>query len=290
MFINNGLLNNTLNKVNKLINDLEETELNINNEYIALSNIWRDGHSTLFFNSIDEDYQKIKLLLDDLEEFNQCYQYLYNKTSVYGNKIYFNYNNLGTVNSYLNNYLGQLNNVIYQYDSYLSSFSDIHGYNINDEKQKLIAARNSLYDVKNKNNQIVNNLYTCVNNFIKQINKISITIIGEKLYQNIGIIHLGKFVKQGIDDENEYNLIISKLQFYHNEEEKTLTLINNDFMVYNNALKINNSDTTQTQLIKQLNVMINNNSNAINYLVKVMSHYVDNRIKAQKGIIDIKEI
>lgn len=161
--------------LNKLIGEYENIYLNFYNQVSQLEYYWQSNSSKNILPNIIEKKQKIKLLVDNLDELNQVYLYMVKKYSDLGNNIIFYKEKKSKLYLKIDNSIDKLNYLISLYNNI--SIKNSNNELLINQKQKLINCLKKINNLKKEILNILNYIEETENKISLQINKINIELI-----------------------------------------------------------------------------------------------------------------
>ena len=167
MKININNLKDEVNAFNRLLNKYEESYLNYNNMISSFSFYWRDYNSQRFFDAVKQQRISYESVLNDLKDIRNIYNYMIDKYSAFGRKVYANLESKNKVIKYFDSYINNIDSIINRFYSLDLSFCPNEAYYIRNVRDRLITQREKLKDCRQK----VKNYYTKINNIELEIRR-----------------------------------------------------------------------------------------------------------------------
>lgn len=170
-------LKKEIDEVNKYISEYEEVQLNLFNQLKESTINWQDEFSRQFESKIYLDKKETYILLCQLKDKNEVYNYAYNQYKEIGKKISCNLNNKNTIITTIDNCILQANSIINQFNAIDNSFYYWEYQTIEDCKNKVINVKNKLRNVLSNIRNIyqkIENIEIEVNAKIKELEEIKI--------------------------------------------------------------------------------------------------------------------
>ncbi len=262
---------------NNDINILEDFKLKYYSTFNTIKDIWKDGYTENFFLYIEQEKKEFDLLINDIRDYIDCFNYLYQKCSnIAYNKIIYDNNTKGSFDLNIYNYINKVNKIISLYNNYINSFSDLGGNIATYERNKIIEIKNNVSDLKIKVNKIVDNLNSNVKNFNGKLSKCIVSSITEQLFREITKTNLSENIVHGIYDEISFYNNSNKLNYYMNEISKIISKISKKyFKDLNNYIIVGNNESIniQNRINKCFIILLNNFKNSLDYINNVSLKY-----------------
>ena len=162
MKINCSSINQSIIKLNSLVNDYEYIFINLNNVLENVLNYWSDNDSKLYIEKITIEKRQINKNITELKDIISVYNYILKEYSNIGNDIFFDVNNIGYIYEYLDEYVDLINEIINLYSSISIKYSSI----IVDQQNYFINLKNNIDFLR----KVIENTVNRVNKIERQVN------------------------------------------------------------------------------------------------------------------------
>lgn len=293
--VDNVQLSENIKQLNNKISEFEENESSINLRILSLKDIWNDGNTISFFESMLKERNSILLLIRNLRQFCSLYNYVYSRLTRYGKKIIVDFDYVNSVNSIFNTNKQQFSaiNQIFS-DLNLSRCSEVAS-RIRSQQRKFIISSNKFNNYMLKFRNEINYLKNVEQEISSKCNAINVSLIEAIDFLNLPIISPTKsnssanFVGMTSADEIEKNLRYLTIDFEN--ESNLIVEIENLFENFNNNY---NSDKNLFSLRdKQLDfkcsfkTMINNHENLLSYVSNLKNTYLEASNKILSEVTNI---
>ncbi len=149
MLINLTEINSEINKLNDLISEYEDVQLNIFNQLKDSSVNWNDGNSLVFNEKIYDDKIESALFLLYIKENKELFDFIYNSYSQLGKKISCNLEKKNSVIFSIETCISQINTILNEFNQIDVSFNYSEKDNILKQKQKIVEVRQICLEIKN---------------------------------------------------------------------------------------------------------------------------------------------
>ena len=179
MEINVSNLKSEINRYNKIINDYEENILNLYNELFQTQTYWQDGNSIKFINTLELEKRQTNNKIAELKSISDILKYITTEYEKIGNKIAFDLSTKNLIDTYFNNYISKIDNIIKKYNSLDISFCPNEAIVLKDERNKLQAIKSDVLDIKQKINKTFKQLEEIETQIKNKLEKINIEYITE---------------------------------------------------------------------------------------------------------------
>ena len=141
-------LSNQINKLDNLIDEYEEIQLNIFNQLKDASINWNDGNSLIFNEKMYDDKKESELFLMYIKEKKELFNFIYTNYSQIGKKISCNLEKKNDVVSLINSCLFQTRAILNEFNQINTSFNYYEQDNILQQRQKIIDVDKIIKDIK----------------------------------------------------------------------------------------------------------------------------------------------
>ena len=169
-------LNLEAKKLNALIEEYENIQLNIFNQLKDSCVNWQDGNSLLFNDKIYQEKQESELFLLNLKKRKELYDFIYSNYIEIGKKIKCNLANQNSVLFFIDNCCEQIDSILYEYSKL------DYGINIADVQKQIIELNNikkGLLDIKNNIKKMCEKIRKIENEILLKIQNIEDVFINE---------------------------------------------------------------------------------------------------------------
>ena len=167
-------LKNDIDKLNRLISEYEEIQLNLFNELKDSCINWQDGNSLLFDEKIYLEKVEANAILESLSDRKSILVFVYDRYSSLGKKIKCNLDNKSKLINYIQECINDANSIT-------NSLSSID-YNSGLEN-KMVLVKRKLMEIKKVINQFFDKVEMFEKDINNQINKLEKVIINEFNYK-----------------------------------------------------------------------------------------------------------
>ena len=141
-------LKNDINKLNALIDEYEEIQLNLFNELKNSCLNWQDGNSIEFENKIYLEKVESSSIFRALTDKKEVLNFIYDKYSDLGKKIKCNLNGKNLLIHCIEDCENQINVIINEFNRVDNSFYYWEQQSITNQKNKIIKVKTELSEVK----------------------------------------------------------------------------------------------------------------------------------------------
>lgn len=231
-----------IGKLNLLIDEYENIQLNLFNQLKDSCINWQDGNSINFDNNIYLENQESKLFLQNLTNKKGTLNFIYDKYSEIGKKITCNLNSRDTLINTINNCYDQTVNIINEFNKVDKSFYYSEQYSIARQKEKIVDIKNELSELKNSIVKIYDKIKIIeeeINNKIKTLEIIKINSFDFNFNSPTSSTNN---VKGGILIHSLFSKNIEQINFYADEEYKNLNKICQVLQEINNNYNSENTN------------------------------------------------
>jgi len=166
-------------KLNKLIDEYENSYLNLYNEMTKASTYWQDNHSINFFSNVDFEKNKASITLEEIKSVRDVYNLLIKKYQSIGNKIRYNPKNLKRLLIIFDTYNDNIDDIIRCYRNLDLSFCSYERRKLNQQRQTLQNTKQILNQIKNNIINIINKIEEIEQEINLKISKINIEAMKE---------------------------------------------------------------------------------------------------------------
>ena len=287
-------LGDNLKTFSDLITRLEENELNFIFKVMSLKDIWNDGYTTSFFESMQFEDEAYKLLINDLKEFKDMYEYIYEKAFNYGKNIEVNFSNANRLSSQFNSCNQMFSTINSIYNGLDLSYCSEVAASIYNQRSKFSSTNNSLNNYVNKFNKVVANLKEIDETTRRKANDLSVTSINSIDFYHLPIVSdVGTNV--GMTRSSEIEKELKNINVNITDEENIMSDILSIFNDFNNSFISNNNSyiikNKQRDFEVSFKVLVNNHNNLIPYVDNIKTTYLELTKKTTKNVKkDIKGV
>ena len=290
--VNATELLDSIERLDDLINSFEDIELSLNSKVLSLKDIWNDGNTLSFYESVEKEKQDFNILIQDLRKFKNIYNYVYRIISKYGNKIQVDFNHSNTTLSKYNS----CNQKLYTIDNLYNNLDLRRCYEVANEIQsQKIRFRNAQRDLDrymDKYNKTIDSLTDMeyeVNSKIYDLDLYGIESINYKQLPSID----PNTRLVGMTSDEDIETALNNISIDIQAEEDIITSINNEFInmrdyyISNmNSKTINNKQIDFNCEFKKLK---NNHEDMVIYINSLKEDYLNfTRLVASNTSKDIK--
>ena len=148
LLVNLTELNNEINKLDNLINEYEEIQLNIFHQLKDASINWNDGNSLIFNEKINDDKKESELFLIYIKEKKELFDFIYTNYSQIGKKIICNLDKKDSILSLVDSCISQVQTILNEFNQIDISFDYYEQNSILQQKQKMIDLEKTIENIK----------------------------------------------------------------------------------------------------------------------------------------------
>lgn len=175
--VNVGNLKENIDKLQSIIDEYENTQLNIFNQLKESTINWQDGNSIKFENSIYLEKKESNLFLQSLQNKKDIYDYIFKKYGEIGNKIECYLNNKNSLLNVIDICYNETVNILTEFDKINTDFYYKEQDAIFLQKQKIKEVREELKTIKSLTSQLfvkIENIEKSIKDKIVTLNEIKI--------------------------------------------------------------------------------------------------------------------
>lgn len=143
-------LKNAIERLQKLLDEYEEIELNLFNQLKTSCTDWRDGNSEKFESEIYRDRKETDLLKLSLKERKNLYDFIYERYSAFGKKLKCNLNEKDTLLHTFDECYLHTNAIVAEFDRIDRSFYYSGRSSIEAARRKVVNVRTACKNFKTK--------------------------------------------------------------------------------------------------------------------------------------------
>ena len=272
-------LQDSIMKIQNLINSFEENELVLFSKIMSLKDIWNDGYSISFYEAIDNEKHEFDVLLEDLKTFNNTYEYIYKIISKYGNSLQADFNASHNVLSKYNSCNQKFYTIENMYDNLdLSRCSEVAS-EIHNQKDRLKSTQRNLDKYIEKYNDAIEDLSTMEYDVKSKVLDLDLRGITSITFSEEALsTERYDSQKVGMNSTGNIEDVIRNINISIQEEEDIISDINNTFMNLRNYYISNlNSKTFNNKHVDfncQFKTLKNNHQNMVIFINRLKEKYL----------------
>ena len=156
--VNVSELKNYVYKLQQIIDEYEEIQLNIFNQLKESTINWQDGNSIKFENSIYLEKKDSDLFLQSLQNKKDIYDFICKKYGEIGNKIKCCLNNKNNILNAINNCYNETVSILNDFDKINTDFYYKEKDSILLQKQNIVKVREEIKRIKTTTLQLFNKI------------------------------------------------------------------------------------------------------------------------------------
>ena len=80
-------LQGSIDTIDNMIDSFDDVELSLFSKVMSLKDIWNDGYTSSFYESMENEKHDFDVMIQDLESFNNVYKLVHKRVSKYGDRI-----------------------------------------------------------------------------------------------------------------------------------------------------------------------------------------------------------
>ena len=165
--------------LNSFIKRYEENMLNYYGKMNYVLSEWNDKEGLLFSEHLDKEKKSVFLLIGNLKELCNIYEFIIKKYDKFGNIVKFDFDKKEVINASFDKMNNDLSNIITKFDNLDFDFSSDEKKQIINQKEKLINLKKNVFSLKNNNNKTFDMIDEIEREINYKISKISIENIKE---------------------------------------------------------------------------------------------------------------
>lgn len=165
MKINTINLKCEIEKINTLIKEYDEIQLNLFNELKDSCINWQDNNSIDFEEQCDLEKRETEFFIDSLQEIKNMYEFIYEKYQIIGKEIYYNFKKKNSILKKIEDCEVQIENIITAFCNIDNTIEYKYYQIILEHKNILIKMKDKIYKLEIE----INNIFKKIEAIEKEI-------------------------------------------------------------------------------------------------------------------------
>ena len=287
-------LQGSINSLQSFVNTFGDIELSLFSKVMYLRNIWNDGYTTSFYESIENEKHQIDVLIQDLKNFTNVYNYIFKVINKYGKKIKVDFSNLSDFSSTYNSCNQKFSTIESMYNNLDLSNCPAVADSIQDQKAKFIATQRILSQYNEDFYNTINDIKNMEYEVGIRTNNLEINIVESINFNNLPTYDPETNII-GMSSTEDIETALNNINASIQEEIDNISDINNIFVTMRNHYisDSNNKKLSDKQIDFncQFKTIKSNHENMIIYINKLKDSYLKLSNETKEKIdTDIKKV